>query len=81
MVTFTALCGLLIAQLTFNVFETPFFLMCPQILGLVPLLHIRNFLRCAISILANPQFFPTNPQIANPQLFMINPQIANPQIF
>jgi hypothetical protein len=28
MVTFTALCGLLIAQLTFNVFETPFYLMC-----------------------------------------------------
>jgi hypothetical protein len=41
----------------------------PQILGLIPLLQIRKFLRC------------TSPQIANPQIFMIKPQIANPKIF
>jgi hypothetical protein len=40
----------------------------PQILVLIPLSQIRNFLRYA------------SPQIANPQIFMIIPQIANPQI-
>jgi hypothetical protein len=34
-----------------------------QILGLIPLVQIRKFLRCA------------SPQISNSQIFMINPQI------
>jgi hypothetical protein len=40
----------------------------PQILGLIPQLQIRQFLRCA------------SPQIANPQIFLIFLQIAKLQI-
>jgi hypothetical protein len=37
----------------------------PQILGLIPLLKIRRFLKCASALIANRKYFTNNLEIAH----------------